>query len=347
MKTYDRGIVYWLFTGCVLVWAMVIVGGITRLTHSGLSMVTWSFVNKFPPHTNEEWQRTFEDYKKTPEFKQINSYFSIEDYKSIYWWEYIHREIGNMIGVVFIIPFFYFLWKKRISRPLMMKLLGILAIGALQGLLGWYMVSSGLVNEPHVSHYRLAAHLMTALLSFGFTFWVALDLIYPRQTIEPRFKSIRIWSVVLLCFVSLQIMYGAFTSGLHAGQFDPTWPKMGDNWVAPEVTNALSPVWKNFLDGVAGVQFIHRYNAYVVTLLVLLVWFKARKQQLLPTQRHGVNVLLGMVFVQFLLGVFTLIYSVPVVLGVLHQTGAFLLLASTLFVIHQWNAQPEPAKALS
>jgi len=227
----------------------------------------------------------------------------------------------------------------------MMKLLGILAIGALQGLLGWYMVSSGLVNEPHVSHYRLAAHLMTALLSFGFTFWVALDLIYPRQSTEPRFKKVKLWSVILLVFVSIQIMYGAFTSGLHAGQFDPTWPKMGDSWVAPEIT-ALSPVWKNFVDGVAGVQFIHRYNAYIVTLLVLLIWFSARKQQLLPTQRHGVNVLLAMVFVQFILGVLTLINSVPVTLGVLHQTGAFLLLASTLFVIHQWSVEPQ-AKTVS
>jgi heme a synthase len=153
-------------------------------------------------------------------------------------------------------------------------------------------------------------------------------------------------SIILLVFVSIQIMYGAFTSGLHAGQFDPTWPKMGENWVAPEVTTALSPLWKNFFDGVAGVQFIHRYNAYVVTILVFMVWFMARKKQLVPTQRHGINVLLGMVFVQFILGVLTLINSVPVVLGVLHQTGAFLLLASTLFVIHQWSVEPQ-AKTVS
>ena len=148
------------------------------------------------------------------------------------------------------------------------------------------------------------------------------------------------WSYALLFFVLIQIMYGAFTSGLHAGQFDPTWPKMGEHWIAPEVS-ALSPCWRNFIDGIAGVQFVHRYNAYVVVLLVFLLWFKARKLQLLPTQRNGLNILIGMVFVQFLLGVFTLVYSVPVVLGVLHQTGAFLLFASTIFVIHQWRVGKE------
>jgi cytochrome c oxidase assembly protein subunit 15 len=339
MKSYDRGIVYWLFTGCILIWAMVIIGGITRLTHSGLSITTWSFVGGFPPHTPEQWQSAFDHYKTSPEYKLINSYFSIEDYKSIYWWEYIHRAIGNIIGVVFIIPFLFFLIKKRISKSLMIKLIGILALGALQGLLGWYMVSSGLINEPHVSHYRLAAHLITALLSFGFTFWVALDLIYPRQKTDVRYSSIKKWTVLLLFFVGIQIMYGAFTSGLRAGQYDPTWPKMGENWIDPAITS-LTPVWRNFFDGIAGVQFIHRYNAYVVTILVLLVWFKARKFELLPTQRNGVNILLVMVFVQFLLGVFTLVYSVPVVMGVLHQTGAFLLLASTIFVIHQWSLAP-------
>jgi len=138
--------------------------------------------------------------------------------------------------------------------------------------------------------------------------------------------------------VLIQIIYGAFTSGLHAGQFDPTWPKMGNNWIAPEVTY-LSPLWTNFIDGIAGVQFIHRYNAYVVVILVFLIWFKSRKLQLLPTQSRGIKFLVGMVVVQFLLGVFTLIYTVPVVLGVLHQTGAFLLFASSISVLHQWRVQ--------
>jgi cytochrome c oxidase assembly protein subunit 15 len=214
-------------------------------------------------------------------------------------------------------------------------------MGGAQGVLVWYMVASGLQDVPHVSHYFLAAHLITAFITFGYGFWVALDLIYPNApSIEKPFQSLRKWTWVLLFFVLIQIMYGAFTSGLHAGQFDPTWPKMGNTWIAKEVI-ALSPLWKNFIDGVAGVQFVHRYNAYIVVLLVCLLWFKSRKLQLLPTQSNGVKFLLGMVLVQFLLGVFTLIYSVPVVLGVLHQTGAFLLFASTIFVLHQWKVEEE------
>jgi cytochrome c oxidase assembly protein subunit 15 len=344
MKSYDRGIVIWLFSGCLLIWAMVVVGGITRLTHSGLSIVNWSFFGNFPPHTPDQWQAAFDAYKTSPEYKLINSYFTVDDFKSIFWWEYIHRTIGRLIGVVFIIPFFYFLIRRRISKQLMIKLLGILALGGLQGLLGWYMVASGLINEPHVSHYRLAAHLLTALITFGFTFWVALAIIYPTRNNDPQFNSVRRWNFALLFFVLLQIMYGAFTSGLHAGQFDPTFPKMGDHWIAPEVT-ALSPLWKNFFDGVAGVQFVHRYNAYVVVLLVFLLWFKARKLQLLSTQRKSINFLICMVGIQFLLGVFTLVYSVPIVLGVLHQTGAFLLFTSTLFALHQWRVLPAEIKA--
>lgn len=372
---HPRPIIIWLLTGCVLIWAMVVVGGITRLTHSGLSMAKWKISSVIPPHTDEEWQQDFNDYKQTPEFKQINSYFTIEDYKHIYWWEFIHRLIGRMIGMVFLIPFAFFVYKGWLKGKLLIKCLIIFAMGGAQGVLGWYMVASGLQDVPHVSHYFLAAHLITAFITFGYGFWVALDLIYPmsetslsrvlgtkqsqpifkRLLLRPTFgsphrndegfgaqhkqlHSLQKWTWILLFFVLIQIMYGAFTSGLHAGQFDPTWPKMGNNWIAPEIT-ALIPIWRNFIDGIAGVQFIHRYNAYVVVFLVFLIWFKSRKLQLLPTQKNGINFLVGMVVVQFLLGVFTLIYSVPVVLGVLHQTGAFLLFAASIFVLHQWKVE--------
>jgi heme a synthase len=334
-----RSIVIWLITGCVLIWAMVVVGGITRLTHSGLSMAKWKISSVIPPHTDEEWQADFNDYKQTPEYKQINSYFTIEDYKHIYWWEFIHRLIGRMIGMVFLIPFIFFVFKGWMKGKLLIKCLVIFAMGGAQGVLGWFMVASGLQDVPHVSHYFLAAHLITAFITCGYSFWVALDLIYPSiLPREAQFKSLRKWSWALLIFVLIQVIYGAFTSGLRAGQFDPTWPKMGDNWIAPEVTS-MSPLWRNFIDGIAGVQFIHRYNAYIVVILVCVVWFKSRKLVLLPTQSNGIKFLFGMVVVQFLLGVFTLIYSVPVALGVLHQTGAFLLFASSIFVLHQWKLQ--------
>jgi cytochrome c oxidase assembly protein subunit 15 len=360
----SRSIIIWLITGCLLIWAMVVVGGITRLTHSGLSMSKWKIASVIPPHTEEQWEQDFNDYKQTPEYKQVNSYFTVEDYKHIYWWEFIHRLIGRMIGMVFLIPFAFFVYKGWLKGKLLWKTLVIFAMGGAQGVLGWYMVASGLQDVPHVSHYFLAAHLITAFITFGYGFWVALDLIYPcilPQTpkgasfdvstdnaiqspfrglgqIEKPFQSLRKWTWGLLCFVLVQIMYGAFTSGLRAGQFDPTWPKMGNNWIAPEVTS-MSPIWRNFADGVAGVQFIHRYNAYIVVILVCIIWYKSRKLQLLPTQSNGIKLLVGMVLVQFLLGVFTLIYSVPVMLGVLHQTGAFLLFASAIFVLHQWQVQ--------
>ena len=327
---------------------MIVVGGITRLTHSGLSMAKWKISTVMPPLTEEQWQAEFNDYKQTPEYKQVNSYFTIEDYKHIYWWEFIHRLIGRMIGMVFLIPFAFFVYKGWLKGNLLWKTVIIFALGGAQGILGWFMVASGLQDVPHVSHYFLAAHLITAFITFGYSFWVALDLIYSNSeySIQNRVSSVRKWTWVLLFFVLIQIMYGAFTSGLHAGQFDPTWPKMGNSWIAPEVTS-LTPVWRNFLDGVAGVQFIHRYNAYVVVLLVFIIVYKSRKLQLLPTQRNGINFLVYMVGVQFLLGVFTLIYSVPVVLGVLHQTGAFLLFASTLFVLHQWKVAPVAIKSVA
>ena len=339
----QRAIIIWLFSGCLLIWAMVVLGGITHLTNSGLSMVNWSFMGSFPPLTHAQWQSAFNAYKATPQFKLVNSYFSLADFKSIYWPEYIHRTVGRLTGIVFIIPFLYFLIRKMVSRQLLGKLLVILAMGGLQGLLGWYMVKSGLVNRPDVSHYRLAAHLITAFLTFGFTFWVALDLIYPERAKNEQLKTLKRLSYALFFFLLLQIMYGAFVSGLHAGRFDPTWPKMGNNWIAPEVTS-LSPWWQNFVDGVAGVQFVHRYNAYLVVLLVFLLWYKSRKLQLHTTQRKGINFLLGMVFLQFILGVLTLINSDPITLGVLHQTGAFLLFASTVFVIHQWEVAPAEKK---
>ncbi len=343
---HSKPIIIWLLAGCLLIWGMVVVGGITRLTHSGLSMAKWKISSVIPPHTDEEWNSDFNDYKQTPEYKQVNSNFTLEDYKHIYWWEFIHRLIGRSIGMVFLIPFAFFIIKGWLKGSLIWKTLIIFALGGVQGIIGWYMVASGLQDVPHVSHYFLAAHLITAFITFGYSFWVALDLMYPvtdkstmtLQVVHRKFEIVRKWNWALLILVVIQIVYGAFTSGLHAGQVYPTWPKMGENWIAPEVT-AISPIWRNFIDGLVGVQFIHRYNAYLVVLLVIVIWFKSLKLQLLPTQSHGIKFLIGMVLVQFFLGVFTLVYTVPVVLGVLHQTGAFLLFASTIFVLHQWRVQ--------
>ena len=313
---------------------MVVIGGITRLTHSGLSMVEWNMLlGSLPPVTDADWQTPFEKYKQSPEFKELNYDFTLEDFKSIYWWEYTHRMLGRFIGVVFILPFFWFLIKKKIDTALLKKLVVILFLGGFQGVLGWYMVKSGLDKNPYVSHYRLAAHLISAFTVFGVVFWVALDLIFPFEKKSEQNTSLKKWSNALLIIVIVQIIYGAFVAGLKAGYYYPTFPKMGNEWIAEGVT-ALKPLWKNFVEGIPGVQFVHRYIAYIVVILVTVIWFKTKKSQLFSIQPMA-DLLLAVVCFQFLLGIFTLLYSVPVFLGILHQTGAFFLFASTLLYIHR------------
>jgi len=330
-----KSIIIWLLAGCLLIYAMVVLGGITRLTHSGLSMVEWNMiVGSMPPITNADWQIPFEKYKQSPEYQLINNQFSLEEFKSIYWWEFIHRMLGRIIGVVFLVPFFYFLIKKKFEKPFLKKMFVLLALGALQGFLGWFMVKSGLQKEPHVSHYRLAAHLISAFTVFGFTFWYALDLIYPKiiegNEINKKVKQV---AKMTLGIIVLQIIYGAFVAGLRAGLFYNTFPRMGTAFF-PDTIVSFEPFWKNFLENPAGVQFIHRYIAYFVVISTVFLWETVRKTEPSLLQRKASNFMAGVVFAQFLLGVFTLLYSVPIVMGVLHQTGAFVLFASVLFFMH-------------
>lgn len=330
-----RSIIIWLLTGCFLIYVMVVIGGITRLTHSGLSMVEWNMiVGSMPPMTETDWLVPFEKYKHSPEYLIINNQFSLEEFKSIYWWEYSHRLLGRIIGIVFLIPFFYFLIKKKFDKPLLNKMFVLLALGALQGFLGWFMVKSGLQKEPHVSHYRLAAHLISAFTVFGFTFWYALDLLH-HQNIEQNEKTKKLHRLSYLMFgiIILQIIYGAFVAGLKAGLFYNTFPRMGNSFF-PETITAYEPFWKNIVENPAGVQCIHRYLAYFVVIIVVFVWESVRKMNLTELQRKASNVMVSVVFIQFLLGIITLLYSVPVVMGVLHQTGAFLLFASALLFMH-------------
>ena len=212
----DKGVIFWLFSGCLLVAIMVIVGGLTRLTHSGLSMVQWSlFMETIPPLTTADWMETFQRYQQTPEFKLKNYDFTLSEFKSIFWWEYIHRMIGRFIGLVFIIPFAYFLIKKRLSKGLVQKLLIACLLGALQAGMGWYMVKSGLVNDPNVSHYRLAAHLTIAFVLYAYLLWIVLGEVY-SQKLSKRTTTL-IGVQILILFTVLQIIYGAFVSGLKAG----------------------------------------------------------------------------------------------------------------------------------
>jgi cytochrome c oxidase assembly protein subunit 15 len=332
-----KPVIIWLLSGCLLIFLMVIIGGITRLTNSGLSMVDWKLImGAIPPIGDEAWQKTFEQYQQFPEYQMVNYHFTLEEFKSIFFWEYFHRLLGRLIGLVFIVPFVYFLLKKKLSKKLTIQCLIILGMGALQGAIGWWMVKSGLVKDPDVSHFRLAIHLITAFLTFAYTFWVALNLIYPNN--HSNYSGLRKVIYLLFGITILQIIYGAFVAGLNAGFVINTWPKMGDEWISDSVF-AIEPLWLSLVEGLAGVQFVHRYLAYVVVVVIGYIWFKARRMGLTAIQKQGVNILLVAVLFQFTLGVFTLLFAVPVWLGVAHQLGAFLLLTAIVFVMNAFKKQ--------
>jgi heme a synthase len=337
MKKDNKKVVYWLLIGCLLIFVMVVVGGITRLTHSGLSISNYKLISgTIPPMNDVEWQTAFDLYQQYPEYQKLNAHFTLQDFKDIYFWEWLHRFIGRLIGLVFFLPFLYFLITKQLTRPTIKKSVILLALGAFQGFLGWYMVKSGLIDNPDVSHYRLAAHLTTAFITFAYTFWVALDIIFPSKKIvyKPFRNLIRLGLAALL----LQIIYGAFVAGLDAGFIHNHWPMMNEGKFMHEtVYIEQNPLYKNFIEGKSGVQFVHRILAYIVAALVFVIWYKAKKMTLTIYQERGVNAMLLMVGIQFLLGVFTLLLQVPVWLGVAHQIGAFVLLSAMTFTLHRFS----------
>ena len=336
-KKDNKKVIYWLLTGCILIFIMVVIGGITRLTHSGLSISNYKLISgTIPPMNDVEWQEAFNLYKQYPEYQKLNNHFSLQEFKDIYFWEWLHRFIGRMIGLVFFIPFLYFLLKKQLTKPTIKKSIILMALGAFQGFLGWYMVKSGLVENPDVSHYRLAAHLTTAFITFAYTFWVALDLMFPKKKeINKSFRNLIRFSLALLL---LQIIYGAFVAGLDAGFIHNHWPMMSDGkFMHKTVYIEQNPLYKNFIEGKSGVQFVHRILAYFVVVLIFIIWRKSKSYTLTPYQLKGINGLLFMVAIQFLLGVLTILLQVPVWLGVAHQIGAFLALSAMTFTLHRFS----------
>ena len=337
MKKDNKNVIYWLLTGCLLIFIMVVVGGITRLTHSGLSISNYKLISgTIPPMNDVEWQEAFNLYKQYPEYQKLNSNFTLQDFKDIYFWEWLHRVIGRFIGMVFFLPFLYFIIRRQLSKPTIKKSIVLMSLGAFQGFLGWYMVKSGLVDNPDVSHYRLAAHLTTAFITFAYTFWVALDLMFPnRKKIETRFRNfIRVGLVILI----LQIIYGAFVAGLDAGFIHNHWPMMSEGKFMHEtVYIEQNPVYMNFIEGKSGVQFIHRILAYIIVAFIGAIWYRSKKIQLTKYQSKGIKSLQFLVALQFSLGVFTILLGVPVWLGVTHQIGAFLLLSAMIFTLHRFS----------
>ena len=337
MKRDNKKVIYWLFTGCILIFIMVVVGGITRLTHSGLSIPDYKLITgTIPPINQQQWQEAFDLYKQYPEYQKLNSKISLTEFKGIFFWEWLHRLIGRSIGIVFIIPFIYFLFTRQLKKSTIKKTLILLFLGGFQGFLGWYMVKSGLIDKPDVSHYRLAAHLTTAFVTFSFTLWLALDLIFPiKKVINKTFRNLIRISLIILF---IQIIYGAFVAGLDAGFIHNHWPMMSEGKFMHEtVLIEKTPTYKNFIEGRSGVQFVHRILAFIVVFLVLIIYLKGKKIAISKQQLIGLNSLIILVGFQSILGVLTILLQVPLWLGIAHQIGAFFLLSSMTFTLHRFS----------
>ncbi|MGH8682168.1 MAG: COX15/CtaA family protein, partial [Burkholderiales bacterium] len=317
----------WLLVCAALVAAMVVVGGITRLTHSGLSIVEWQpLVGTLPPLAEGDWQALFDKYRQTPQYRVVNRGMSLDEFKGIFWWEYVHRLLGRAIGLVFIVPLAWFWWRGRIDRALGWKLVGVFALGGLQGALGWYMVASGLVDEPGVSQLRLAAHLGLAFLILGALVWIGLDLLHPRRRGAPAPARL---ATAVAGLVFVQVLAGALVAGLRAGKAYNTFPLMNGHLVPPE-TFMLEPWWRNFVNNMATVQLDHRLLAWLLLFLVPWLWLRVRRSGASRPARLGADTLLGLVALQFGLGVATLLAAVPVALAAAHQGVATLVFAAAL-----------------
>lgn len=338
MSTKYKPVIIWLYTGAILVFIMTAIGGITRLTESGLSMVDWNLImGAVPPLTEEAWQETFEQYQKFPEYKTTHNHFELDDFKSIFFWEYLHRLFGRLIGLVFIIPFVIFIAKGLIKGPLLKQLVFLLGMGAFQGFLGWYMVSSGLVHEPRVSHFRLAAHLSTAFFTISYSVWLALGLMQKEDSSPSVTPQLQKLTWISLFILAIQIVFGAFVAGKDAGVIHNFWPHMNPGeFITPAILSGSS-FWDTIINNPSGIQFAHRYIAYIVVILVLTIWFKSRNENTDQETKKRYNIILGIVIFQFTIGVFTLLMQVPLSLGLIHQLGALLLLLSFVYTLRRFS----------
>ena len=331
-----RQIATWLFSVCVLIFAMVVLGGVTRLTRSGLSMVEWApIMGIIPPLTEQAWLETFAKYQAFPEYKHINQGMDLAGFKSIFWFEYAHRVLGRLIGFAFFVPFVVFWLRGKLTRALAPKLAAMFILGGLQGLLGWFMVKSGLVDVPHVSQYRLTAHLSLAIAIYGYMFWVALGLVLPPNAYAGRSTSDRIrpYAIALTVLIGIMIVSGGFVAGTKAGYAYNTFPLMGGDLI-PQGIDALSPWYLNALENRVTIQFNHRWLAMTSGFLLLAWYWRGRSRFDDPMLSRSFKLVGMMVIIQLILGISTLLLQVPVWLGVLHQAGALLLFSVMLFNTH-------------
>jgi len=301
------------------------VGGVTRLTESGLSIVEWQpLAGALPPLSDSDWASLFAKYRETPQYRQVFSAIGLEGFKNIFWLEYAHRLLGRVTGLVFLVPFLLFHFKNKLSRPLAWKLAGVFVLGSLQGAMGWYMVQSGLVDDPRVSQFRLVAHLGLALLIFSAELWLALGLL------NPEGKRPAVFPLAVAALVVLMALSGGFVAGLRAGHAYNSFPLMNGHLVPPEAF-MLEPWWRNFFWNTATVQLVHRTIFWLLLIAIPLLWWRARRTQAKVAAHH----LLGMFLIQASLGISTLLLAVPIPLAAAHQAGAVLLLATALWTAHK------------
>lgn len=331
-----RQIGWWLIALCVLIFAMVLLGGYTRLTESGLSMTEWRpITGLLPPLSDQAWQAEFARYQHYPEFQKLNSWMDLGAFKGIYYVEYAHRMLGRLIGVVFVVPFVYFVGRRRIPRGLTPKLTIMFLLGALQGLMGWYMVKSGLVERPDVSQYRLTAHLAFAVVIYAYILWTALGLLVEHGRSEPH---VRKWAGMIGGLVFVQIMLGGLVAGLDAGHAYNTWPLM-DGSLLPSGLMAMRPWYVNLTENLLTVQFDHRLLAYAIVVVTGVFWWRLHRAAP-PGLRGAVHLVALAVLAQVTLGIVTLVHNVPITLGIAHQGGALLLLSAVIYCAYVSRHRP-------
>jgi cytochrome c oxidase assembly protein subunit 15 len=327
----QRAVAWWLFACCALVFLTLVVGGVTRLTHSGLSIVEWKpLVGALPPLSEAHWLELFAKYQQTPEFQKVNHDMTLDGFKFIFWWEWAHRLSGRLIGVVFFVPYVWFLARGQLRGTLAAKVFGFFILGGLQGAMGWYMVKSGLVDDPRVSQYRLAAHLGLAFLIFGLMGWTGLGLLQQRSATPNRSFTRRLGNW-LLALVFIMVLSGALVAGIRAGLAYNTFPLMNGHFMPPEIF-MVEPLWLNFFTNMATVQFNHRLLAWL--LMGLIPWFAWRIWREAPAARPSAVALTLWLGVQVALGIATLLLQVPVALGAAHQAGAMVLFGMVMWANH-------------
>jgi cytochrome c oxidase assembly protein subunit 15 len=327
-----RAVRWWLTTIAVLIAIMVLVGGATRLTESGLSIVEWKPVTgTLPPLTPEQWTQAFEGYKTIPQYRELNAGMNLAEFKTIFWWEWSHRLLGRVIGVAYLLPFLWFLWRGALSADLKRRLWIIFGLGALQGAVGWWMVASGLTQRVEVSQLRLATHLVLALLIYAAIVWTLRRLSEWQSVVAP--PRLKITGLVLLALTFVQLFLGALVAGLRAGRVYNTWPEI-DGALIPSAARLLfeAPWWRNLFDNTLTVQFEHRMVAYTLLVLAALHGVDAIRSRAGTPVINGAAAFAAVITLQAALGILTLLHQVPILLALAHQAVAIVVL--TLAILH-------------